>query len=327
MRWRLTLSAAVAGAGLLALGGSGGGVGFPDFSPGPVEPYIGVTLTPEHVITTAGVPVRLSAYVYGSAPTSIGWCRQAAGSPDCATIAGANALELTLDQPSIADDGATYRITVHGDAGTANASADLRVSSAPAVAIADGDFDPARWSVDTIAQPAEGGPTLDAGQAADGGHPGTWRRFLGHMTAGPSRLRGLHVYTAATYDPATQGEVRLVVMDADCRLVQGLDTVQALVWVAPLVEQAGRRYVALARREQCNMTMWWPLARWPWLTAASFTQLDGPACGTGERCPDFTTAGAVLRFGVLSESALAAGAPAQDTEHGIDNWSVHVWRP
>ncbi len=319
------LSAAVAGAGLLALAGSGGG--FPDFWQGPIEPFIELTVTPAHVITTAGVPVRLVAYAVGSQPTSIRWCRQAPGSADCAPIVGANALELTLDRPSVADDGAVYRITVDSDAGADSASADLRVSSAPAVAIADGEFDPAQWSVRTIAEPAQGGPTLDTEQAADGGHPGAWLRFTGHMTPGPSRVRGLHVYTGIAYDPATQGEVRLVVMDADCRLVQGLDTAQALAWVAPLVEQAGRRYVAAARREQCNMTTWWSLPRWPWLTEASFTQLDGPACGTGERCPDFTSAGALLRFGVLSEFALATGAPAQDTEHGIDNWSVHIWRP
>jgi hypothetical protein len=121
--------------------------------------------------------------------------------------------------------------------------------------------------------------------------------------------------------------VKLLVMDADCRLVRGLDIPNAVVWVAPLVEQAGRRYVAAARREQCNMTIWWPLARWPWLTEASFTRLDGPACGAGERCPDFSPAGAALRFGVVSESTLAAGAAAQETELGVDNWSVHVWRP
>lgn len=322
------LSIAIAAAGLVSLAGSGGGgIGFPDFEPGPVDPFIEVTLTPAHVITMAGVPVRFSAYAVGSQPTSVSWCRQPAGSTDCARIVGANALELTLDRPGLADDGAVYRVTVQSEAGSDSADAELRVSSLPAVAIADGEFDPAQWSVDAIAEPAEGGPTLDTEQAASGGHPGAWRRFVGHMTAGPSRLRGLHVHTGATYDPATQGEVRLLVMDAECRLVRGLEPPQVVVWVTPLVEQAGRRYVAAARRQQCNMTMWWSLDRWPWLSADAFTLLSGPACGAGERCPDFTPAGAPLRFGVVSESALAAGAPAQDTEHGIDNWAVHIWRP
>lgn len=316
---------AVAAAGLVLLAGSGGG--FPDVRPGPIDPFIEVTLTPVHVITIAGVPVRFTAYAYGSLPTSIAWCRQAAGSSDCAPIAGANALELTIEQPTLADDGAVYRITVGSDVGTDSASADLRVSSLPAVAIADGAFDPAQWTVDAIAEPAVAGPTLETGQATAGGNPDAWLRIVGRMTTGPSRLRGLHVHTGAGYDPGTQGEVRLLVMDADCRLVRGLDLPNVVVWVAPLVEQAGRRYVAAARREQCNMTIWWPLPRWPWLTADSFTLLDGPACGAGERCPDFTADGLPLRFGVVSESTLAAGTPAQETEHGIDNWAVHVWRP
>lgn len=327
MRHDVLPSIGVALAGLVVLAGSGGGIGFPDVRPGPIDPFIEVTLTPEHVITTAGVPVRFSAYAYGSLPTSIGWCRQAAGSGDCVPIVGANTLELTIEQPTLADDGAVYRINVGSDVGTDSASADLQVSSLPAVAIADGDFDPAQWTVDAITEPEIAGPTLETSQATAGGNPDAWRRFVGRMTTGPSRLRGLHVYTGASYDPAAQGEVKLLVTDADCRLVRGLDIPNVVVWVAPLVEQAGRRYVAAARRQQCNMTLWSPLARWPWLTAASFTLVDGPACGTGERCPDFTAAGAPLRFGVVSESALAVGAPAQETEHGVDNWAVHVWRP
>ena len=105
----------VALAGLVVLAGSGGGVGFPDFQPGPVDPFIEVTLTPEHVITTAGVPVRFTAYASGSMPTSIGWCRQAAGSTDCTPVVGANGLELTIDQPTTADDGAIYRISYSGN--------------------------------------------------------------------------------------------------------------------------------------------------------------------------------------------------------------------
>jgi hypothetical protein len=328
MQRRWLSSIAVATAGLVVLAGSGGG--FPQGSQGPilpVPPFISVSVTPAHVITVTGVPVHFTAYVYGSAPTAVSWCRQAPGSADCTPIVGTHTLEFRLEQPTLADDGAVYRVTVSSDAGTASADADLGVSSQPGVAIADADFDPARWTVDALAEPAVGGPTLESGQALDGGHPGAWLRFVGHMTAGPSRLRGLHLHTATAYDPAAQGEVRRLVVQADCRLVRGFDIPQVIVWVAPLVEQDGRRYVAAGQRQQCNMTAWWPLSRWPWLTVDAFTQIDGPACGAGERCPDFSAAGAPLRFGVVSEGALAVGAPAQDTEHGVDNWAVHVWRP
>jgi hypothetical protein len=65
----------------------------------------------------------------------------------------------------------------------------------------------------------------------------------------------------------------------------------------------------------------------PSLQAGDFTQVDGPACGSGPPCPDFSAAGAPLRFGFERRVGLPAGLAAGSIEHGIDNWRFSVWRP
>jgi hypothetical protein len=61
------------------------------------------------------------------------------------------------------------------------------------------------------------------------------------------------------------------------------------------------------------------------LAAQDFVLLDGPACGAGDSCPDFSASAAPLRFGFVRNSQALAGV-AGTIAHGIDNWKVTVWR-
>ena len=94
----------------------------------------------------------------------------------------------------------------------------------------------------------------------------------------------------------------------------------------PTVEQAGRRYVS-GRGRGC-LSLWvGNFAQIQSLQASDFSQVDGPACGSGESCPDFSAGGALLRFGFERRVSLQAGVVAGSIEHGIDNWRFSVWRP
>ena len=59
---------------------------------------------------------------------------------------------------------------------------------------------------------------------------------------------------------------------------------------------------------------------------SDFVQLNGPACGSGPSCPDFSASGAPLRFGFERRVGLPASVPAGTIEHGMDNWKISVWR-
>jgi hypothetical protein len=55
------------------------------------------------------------------------------------------------------------------------------------------------------------------------------------------------------------------------------------------------------------------------LPPADFRLFDGPACATGEACPDFSASAAPMRFGYWR---IVFAAPGQSAAHGIDNWKV-----
>ena len=59
------------------------------------------------------------------------------------------------------------------------------------------------------------------------------------------------------------------------------------------------------------------------LAPADFRLFDGPACATGEACPDFSASGAPMRFGYWRASL---GNPGGSIAHGIDNWKVTLWK-
>jgi hypothetical protein len=236
---------------------------------------------------------------------------------------------LTLARVQFADDGALFRVDVRGSGGeTVLATSNpvvLLVSSQPAVVFEDGDFQANDWSASASADPAQNGPTHAEDLSATGGLPGAFRHMVHAMTAGPSSLRVFNTKASAVYDPQALGAIHAIDYREDCdRLSAPSSSFNVMSF--PTLEQAGRRYVANQGRG-C-LSLWVgnfdPIAT---LQAIDFDQVDGPACGSGESCPDFSARGAPLRFGFERRVSLPAGVPAGSIEHGIDNWKFSVWRP
>lgn len=90
-----------------------------------------------------------------------------------------------------------------------------------------------------------------------------------------------------------------------------------------LLEQAGRRYrPVLIIAGSCSCITWTALREAASLAASDFELLEGPACGAGQQCPDFSANAPPIRLGFVR----FAGVNAIPTVHGIDKWSVAVWR-
>lgn len=326
---------AVAALGMVAIVGSGGGDPAPEcsFSSNVCNPVINpppatpaASIQPRKVTVQAGASVAFSARSEGIDQPAFQWQRSADGGVSFANIAAATAATYTLARVQFADDGAIFRVEVRdGSGNTVLASSNtgkLLVSSLPATTFADGEFDPADWSASAIAVP-QGGPTHSEDRRATGGLPGTYRHMVHTMTTGPSSLRVFHSKGSAVYHPQALGAIHAIDYTEDCNRFSGTTTYNVLSY--PTVEQAGRRYVSSLGRG-CLLGWVGNFSQLPSLEAADYVQVDGPACGNGESCPDFSTGGAPLRFGFERRVSLLAQFPAGVVEHGIDNWKMTVWR-
>jgi hypothetical protein len=257
------------------------------------------------------------------------WRRSADGGATYVELAGETGSGLTLASAQFADDGAVFRADVRGgtsDAVLASSNAvTLLVSSRPAVVFEDGDFQAGDWSVIAITDPALNGPTHTEDRSATGGLPGAFRHMVHTLTAGPSSLRVFNTKASAIYNPQVQGAIHAIDYREDCDRVSATSaSLEVLSY--PTLEQAGRHYVSHLGRG-CLSQWVGNFAQLPSLQAVDFSQVDGPACGGGESCPDFSAGGAPLDFGFERRVSLLAGAPAGSIEHGIDNWKFSIWRP
>jgi hypothetical protein len=295
----------------IAKGGIGGfAVAF--VSPTEATVQVGATVTFAGVSTGANNPVYQ-------------WQRSSDGGQTYADIAGASASSYTLAGAQLPDDGVFLRFTVRDSTGEqAQASALLHVSSMPPVVFQDGEFLAQDWSASAIANPAVGGPTHDEEQLGTGGNPDAYRRMTHDMSPGPSSLTVFHLSSASSYDPTTLGAIYLIDYTEDCTQPD-LATTSLAVSSNLLVVQSGRRY-AVTGPNYCYTAGWNTQLPRDALLATRFTLVDGPACGAGEACPDFSAGAAPLSFGYVRSTVSAAGAAAGSTLHGIDNWKVTVWR-
>lgn len=327
---RLLARTLVVVAGIVTLVGSGGGlVGFPDldFDFNGFGPLPAAQLDPDRRVVQAGTPARFVVRMTNVSQPSIQWCRIPLGATVCEAIAGATGDTLTLASPTLADDGTVVRATVTDPAGSAFAFGTLHVSSSAPLRYGDGDFQPGAWAVTTTAEPATGGPSAAVDTAADGGNPGAWRRTVVTVPVVPSALRVDQRRADAVYDPATQGAIYLIDATEDCVTPPGW-TSNAYIGTLPLLVQGQRRYVAdNAWSRGCSGDTSWIAARERVaLAAGDFRLVDGPACGAGERCPDFGVGGAPIQFGFAQRIEMSAAGVTGTRTRGIDNWSLTVWR-
>jgi hypothetical protein len=279
-------------------------------------------------------PGRLTVQVGSAASFSVNttvadavtyqWRRSSDGGNSYVDIAGANGPGYTLAAANLVDDGAMFTVDVrsNGVSVLQTIPARLTVSSMPGVVLEDSEFAPADWTTADIAAPTPDGPAAIDEQVPSGGNPGAFRRTTAAMTAGPSSLRILNLAQTMSYDPSVQGAVHAIDFAEDCIVTAGGGS---SVFSTLLVEQGGRRYVP-TRSNLCFAPQWAALTAISSQSAADLVQFDGPVCGPGESCPDFSAGAAPLRFGYVRDLAAAAGAPAGTTIHGIDNWRVTVWR-
>ena len=200
------------------------------------------------------------------------------------------------------------------------ATARLAVSATPGLVFSDTQFVPSQWQATmAIVAPRPSFAHTEA-QVPTDGHPGAFRQMSVLVPPESGSAHVSHLWLASHYDPATQGAIRVIDYAADC--IQ-LDTSEfAYVESAAFFEQRGRRYFSNDALGQCGRAGWTRGALNS-LRDVDFFIFDGPPCDVGESCPDFSASGAALRFGYLRRSY---GASGESVVHGIDNWSVTVWR-
>lgn len=326
---RTVASLAVIAGGLLAIVGSGGGaVGFPPCEPPvcsvpPPAPLPAATVTPAYVTVQVGAPVSWAVSVTNLAgPLSYQWLRRDAGAASYVEIPGATAATYGLAAVNLVDDGARFLVAVSNGSGLgAQAVAHLVVSATPGLVWADGEFLAQDWSVAVVepAAPASA-PVVLVERIETGGNPGAWRRASMAPGSGSGAAAAFFFSNASVYDPAASGPIKVLDHAQDCGLMVPTDLISAEMSLA--IEQSGRRYVANTG-SQCNVESWAGRAGRASLTASDFRLFDGPACGSGEACPDFSAGGAPLRFGYFD---IVFSSPGVAVVHGVDNWRVTVWR-
>ena len=326
---RLALATVVA-LGIASIIGSGGGIGLtsdcpPGMSCDAPPPVLTVSVQPPYATALVGSAVTFTATAFDAAgAVTYQWSRSSDGGTSFLDLPGATARALTLAAVNLADDGAIYRVTARDTSPiVAHAGARLSVSATPGLVFRDTEFNPADW----VATPLGLGSVPAAAHSEDtpasGGNPGAFRRMV--IEVPPQSGGGRVYYTSlvATYDPATQGAIRLIDYAEDSISLQ--PNVSTYTDSAMLLEQAGRRYVA-NQRADVNVpisTSWSSSQSRASLRAADFGMVDGPACQPGETCPDFSAQGAPMRFGYWRFSF---GIQGDRIAHGIDNWQVTVWR-
>jgi hypothetical protein len=155
------------------------------------------------------------------------------------------------------------------------------------------------------------------------GNPGAYWRMQIQPPLGSGSARVSYLSTSISYDPRLSGAVYVIDYAEDCNAVQANSSVFTEGWL--LLEQGGRQYVGNARGESvaCSLVGWHAMRSQGSLRAQDFVRVDGPACGAGESCPDFSASALPMRFGMARQSS---ATPGFTVFHGVDNWRVTVWR-
>jgi hypothetical protein len=289
-------------------------------------PVAVASVSPRRLTAQVGASVAFRVGTSGVDNPMFQWRRSADGGRSYFDVVGATGTTYTLAGVNLGDDGAVFEVDVHNGSGgvVAQAVASLSVSSMPGVVFQDSEFLPSDWLVSEVANPPQNGPTHSETRATAGGNPDAYRSMVHDMPAGPSSLSVIHASQSASYDPAALGAIYVIDYAEDCiRLNTGASKLVADSSL--LIEQGGRRYVAKAA-SSCTATQWAAMPARTGLGARDFAMLDGPACTTGEACPDFAGNAQPLRFGFVRRTDVPAGSAAASAAHGIDNWKVTVWR-
>ncbi len=323
---RALLLAGVVTLGLAGIVGSGGGAGgLPGDCPpgtdcGPPPPSPAAQVQPAYDTVLAGTAVTWTATAQHLAgPLDYQWSRSSDGGTTWTDIAGATAATYTLAGATLADDGAQFRVTVQGTGASAQAVARLVVSATPGLVFEDGEMADGDWIASAVDDANEPAPLHVETHETTGGHPDAWRRMVFTLPAGAGSGRVFYMKPAATYDPQALGAIHVIDYAEDCIALQASTTLSTQSNLA--LAQSGRRYLSNTDGV-CTSTQWSAAPGRASLAAADFRLFDGPPCGVGESCPDFSPQAAPITFGYWR---ITFGTPGDVIGHGIDNWRVTVW--
>jgi hypothetical protein len=316
--------AAISALGIVAIVASGGGGvpvgGIPPYTgPGASgDPQPSVRVAPPYVTALAGTTVTFTAEA-SDAQGGVGyqWARSFDVGKTFVDIAGATDRSYSLGGVTLGDDAAVFRVrlkVLNYKLYETSAFCWLAVAATPGVVFEDGEFLPENWV-----------STTDGQRVTSGGNPGAFRQMDGASGA----VRTFHTYRSAAFDPASEGPIYVIDFEEDCTPIQWSGSPVPQVFSHPMIEQAGRKYVASSSRPwevygiQCGETTWRKIRRSS-LGSRDFTLAAGPECNVGQSCPDFSAAGLPMRFGY--ERHLSGGGLSVSMTHGIDNWKVTVWK-
>ena len=313
--------------GLLAIVGSGGGgLGFPPCGPPlcgpPPPPSPSASIRPPYITAQVGTAATYAAESSNlSGNLSYQWRRSSDGGSSFVEIPGATGKTYTLPSVNLADDGALFVVTVSGSNGSVpSLRGHLTVSSAPGIVIADAEFQPGDWIVSPVPDPGQLAFVHTDERLTLGGNPGAYRKMVFQVPQGAGSARLFYAARTAVYDPVLSGAIYVIDYAEDCIALTPSET--TFTDSSLVIEQAGRRYLA-ALSSSCVLSTWSTVAGRASLRVQDFVFVDGPACVSGESCPDFSASAPPLHFGYRR---IAFGTAGDVIAHGIDNWRVTVWR-
>jgi hypothetical protein len=323
--------ACIALLGVAAIVGSGGGaLGLPSDCPPelncnvpPPPPPPVANVQPPYITALVGTTVTYSAETANvSGSLAYQWSRSSDGGVTYAEIAGATGKTYSLAGVNLGDDGSMFRVVVRSSNAVVHAMSHLAVSATPGVVFEDGEFQAADWLVTPFADSNVPAPGHIEERMATGGNPGAFRKMVFQIAQQAGAGRVLYTSLLATYDPQTQGAIYVIDYSEDSISLQANEL--TFTESAMLLEQGGRRYIANLRDFPPIIPVnWSAVESSSSLRAQDFNLIDGPACQTGESCPDFSAIGSPMRFGYWR---ISFGSQGDSIAHGIDNWRVTVWR-
>lgn len=315
--------------GLVAIVGSGGGtVGFPPCEPpicdgGPPPPPLpSASVQPAYITALVGTPVTYTAVTSNLSGTlSYQWRRSADGGGSFVEIPGATSKNYSLPSVNLGDDGALFLVTVTGSNGVVpSLVGHLAVSATPGIVFEDSEFRPADWLVSPAADPGQVPFIHSDERITTGGNPSAYRKMVFEVPQGAGSSRLFYASPSAAFDPALQGAIYVIDYSEDCIALQSSQTTNTVSNL--VIEQGGRRYLSNTNSD-CVLTTWSAVASRASLGVKDFRLFDGPACNSGESCPDFSSSAMPMRFGYWR---ISFGTAGDVIAHGIDNWKVTVWR-
>jgi hypothetical protein len=315
--------------GLISIVGSGGGsLGLPSDCPPGLDcsappPAPAANVQPPYATALVGTPVTYSAETSNiSGIPTYQWSRSSDGGLTYAEISGATGKTYSLASANLGDDGAIFQVVVRASNAAVRAVSHLAVSATPGLVYEDGEFQAADWVVTPFAGSNGFVPAHTEERVTTGGNPGAYRKMVFQVPQQTGAARVVYTSLLATYDPQTQGAIYVIDYSEDGISLQANDL--TYTQSAMLLEQRGRRYIANIRDYLPIIpTSWSAVESSSSLRAQDFNLIDGPACQTGESCPDFSALGPTMRFGYWR---ISLGTQGDSIAHGIDNWKVTVWR-